>query len=119
MLDPTVKRKLGQVVCHFDGEVYGNTDDNHGIMAVGMIVKGKGCYPSRIVLRLFDGKYAVHEQVWREQYTLPDDTLQIRPDVPSDFIQGDYFELAEIDEAMEKFFDRQLVHLNHNLRAAA
>jgi hypothetical protein len=115
MLDPNVQRKLGQVVCHFDGERYGKTDDNHGIMAVGMIVKGKHEHPSRIVLRLLGDKYAIHEQVWKDRYRLPDQTLQIKPDSPSNFIAGDYFDIADIGKAVSQFFKRQREHLDRSL----
>lgn len=110
-----VKSELGQVVCHFDGEAYGDTDKNHGIMAVGMIVKRKHEHPSRIVLRLMTGKFAIHEQVWKDKYLLPDRTLQIRPDSPSYFLTGDYFDVADIGKAIEQFLKRQREHLDRVL----
>jgi hypothetical protein len=117
-LDPVVQKALGEKICHVGGETFGTA--RHGLMMVGMTLKSRGMHPSRIVIRLILNEYVVHEQVWHEQYALPDGRLLITDDTPTGFIQGDYFPLAELGKALDRFNKRVALHLEtHDIKVAA
>jgi len=110
-MDAVVLNKLAEVLCFDDGRRL----DQEGMVARGPIIRGKGCDPSRIVLRLVGDEYVIHEEVWRDHYLNMDDTFRIAEDSCSGFINGDYIPLHKPGRAFAIFVKRLLDHAERNL----
>ena len=102
MLEKVMLDKLKKVMCSVGGFSLEDYPAESVLLAASPIIKTPMTNPYRIVLRLVDIQFVIHQEIWQDCYTQPDGTLVVGMK-HGDYYDGHYYALNEFSQAYFKW----------------